>query len=64
MYALVCVGISLKNIPIAEDGTMDLGYYHKWLEERRRLEKSSEEHTIKPDERGRKRKKSLVSFGT
>jgi hypothetical protein len=46
MYALFCVGISVKNIPMAEDGTMDLDYYHKWLEERRRSEKSSEESTM------------------
>jgi hypothetical protein len=64
VYALFCVGINIKNIPKAEEGTMDFDYYHKWLEERRRLEKSCEEYTIRPDEMGRKRKKSPVSFGT
>jgi hypothetical protein len=65
MSALVCLGISLNNIPVAEDGTMNLDYCHNWLEERRRLEESSsEKSTTRADEGGRKRKKSRVRFGT
>jgi hypothetical protein len=38
MYALMCLGLPYKSLPVGADGQARIGNHHQWIRERERLE--------------------------